>query len=316
MPSSQEEQVIRIRLLWLPQAQFAGYLLAQAQSQAADESVRIVCEPADLKVSPTVAVLEGEAEFAVASPAHIVESGAPDDLVWLLTIQQESPLLYPVWRDSGIETPLDLKERSVAIWPGNEDLEFQWMVKRAGLDPATVRRKPVGDTVTPFLNHDVDCAQMTCYHELHVAEAQLSDFDAIRVFYAADYGASLIKDGLIARRDWVERNTDQVQTVVDAVLSGWTIAFDDRAIALEACVAARPDMDREDHQRQLADIRALSLCGPTLTHGLGYPDREHARRAVEAAESVGIGKSGLVSESMVMSKFWESAPEVSRRRAW
>lgn len=306
----------RIRLLWLPQAQFAGLLLAEQWSRRQAGGVRIVCEPATFEKGPTAAVLQGESDFAVASPAHILESDSPGDLVWLLTIQQESPLVYPVWRDSGIEGPRDLAGRSVAVWPGNEDLEFQWMLKRSGLDPSRVGRVPVQDTVAVFLDREVECAQMTCYHELHVLQDDLQDTSSVDLLRAVDHGASLIKDGLIARRDFVERNAALTQAIVSVVLDGWARAFREPDAAVDACLAARPDMNREAHARQLEDIRALSLCGATLTHGLGYPNLAHAQNAIQAASEVGLHAPQLSADEMTLARFWEGAPAESRPSAF
>ncbi len=305
----------RIRLLWLPQAQFAGYLLAEHESRARGRVPRIVCESADFSTGPTTALLRGECEFAVASPAHILESEAPEDLVWLLTIQQESPLVYPVLRSSGMARSGDLAGRTVAVWPGAEDLELQWMIVRAGLGVDQVRRLPVADTVAAFLDRLADCAQMTCYHELHQLEAALRDKEEFRLLRAADQGLGILKDGLIARRDFVGRNEALVQDVVCAVLAGWTHAFADCEAAVEACLAARPDMTSEDHARQLEDIRTLSRGGATMSHGLGYPDPAHAESALAAAQEVGLPGSSVTASEMTMAQFWHSVPPALRRQA-
>jgi len=307
---------VHIRLLWLPQAQFAGYLIAEQESRRDNQRLRILCEPADFKTGPAAAVFDGDSHFAVASPAHVLESEWPSQLVWLLTIQQESPLVYPVRQDSGITGPHDLAGRKVAVWPGNEDLELQWMLKRAGVDPSAVVRLPVEDTVGAFLSGDADCAQMTCYHELHLLEAELGNQDTVRLLRASDQDAGLVKDGLIARRDFVESNEALVQTFVNAVLAGWTRAFTNAEATLDACLAARPDMSRASHARQLEGIRALSLCNATLSQGLGYPDRRHVENAIAAARAVGLPHSVVTADEITAPHFWQAAPVASRPRTF
>ncbi|MDE0240440.1 MAG: ABC transporter substrate-binding protein [bacterium] len=306
---------VRIRLLWLPQAQFAGYLLAERESRLRGKGPRIICQGADLSIGPAAALLRGECEFAVASPAHILESGAPADLVWLLTIQQESPLVYPVSRTSGIESPADLSGCRVAVWPGNEDLELQWMIARAGLDANQVTRLPVADTVAAYLAGEAECAQMTSYHELHQLEAALPGRGEFRLLRAADQGIGILKDGLIARRDFVEENETLVEDVVCAVLAGWTLAFADSEAAVEACLAARPELGREDQARQLEDIRVLSRGGATQSHGLGYPDPAHAENALAAARETGLQGPFVTASEMRIRRFWHAAPSAFRRQA-
>ncbi|MFB2553045.1 ABC transporter substrate-binding protein [Ensifer soli] len=304
---------VRIRLLWHKQAQFAGYLLAERLGLARRHGVEIVCEGLDFSLKHVAAVLAGATQMAVASPSHILESARPDDLRFVLAIQQESPLVYPARKADGIRQLADLSGRKVGVWPGHEDLEFRWMLARAGVSPDAVTRIEMPDTVGPFLAGDTASAQMTNYHELHVVEAALGH-DGLTLFSAADVGASLLKDGLVVDRRLTERDPQVVQAVVDAVLEGWTIAFREPERAVEACVAARPDMTAGDQRRQLADIRALALRGATLTHGLGYPDPAHVTRAAEALRAV-EGKA-VVHHATADPRFWQAAPEAFRPRSF
>lgn len=307
---------LRLRLLWHPQAQFAGYLMAERLGLAARRGIDLSCVPVDFSLGPIDAVLGGDCQMAVASPSHIVESADRDALAFILAIQQRSPLVYPVRRGSGVEAVAQLKGRKVAVWPGGEDLELCWMLAKSGLDPSDVERIPMGDTVTPFVAGVVDCAQMTCYHELHEMEHKGVGLEDVMLFRADQLGASLIKDGIVARRDWLETNPEVAQSAVDAFLEGWTIAFAEPSRAIEVCAAARPDMTRQAHERQLADIRDLSLIDATQSHGLGYPEPGHLARAIEALEVLGQGIEGAEVSKFVDPRFWRAAPEAFRSREW
>ncbi len=304
---------VRIRLLWHKQAQFAGYLLAEKLGLARRAGVDIVCEGLDFSQKHVAAVLAGATQMAVASPAHILESRDPAALRFVLAIQQESPLVYPVRRSDGIAGLAGLAGRKVGVWPGHEDLELRWMLLRAGVDPEAVTRVELPDTVGPFLAGELASAQMTNYHELHHVEHELGH-DAIRVFSGKDSGSSILKDGLAVSADFVEANPAAVQAVVDAVLEGWTIAFTDPDRAIAACLEARPDMGEAEHRRQLADIRALAMTGATLSHGLGYPDPAHVARAVEAIRDV--ERRDVPHAGILDPRFWQAAPASFRARVW
>lgn len=305
--------IVKIRLLWHKQAQFAGYLLAQELGLARKAGVEIVCEGLDFSQKHVAAILSGTTQMAVASPAHILESRDPAALRYVLAIQQESPLVYPARRADGIETLKDLAGRKVGVWPGHEDLELRWMLMRAGLAADAVTRVEMPDTVGPFLAGDLASAQMTNYHELHQVEHALGH-DAVRIFSAGESGSSLLKDGLVVSAAMVAENPAAVQAVVDAVLEGWTIAFTDADRAVAACLEARPDMSESDHRKQLADIRALAMTGATLSHGLGYPDPAHVDRAAQAIREV---ESRTVShEGILDQRFWQAAPAAFRSKVW
>jgi ABC-type nitrate/sulfonate/bicarbonate transport system substrate-binding protein len=301
---------VSIRLLWHKQAQFAGYLVAEALRLGRKSGVDIVCDGVDFSCKHVGAVLAGKADMAVASPAHVLESADPDRLSVVLVVQQASPLVYVSRPEAGIRSVGDLRGRRVAVWPGEEDLELRWMLAKAGLPERDVTRVAVPDTVSPLLADEVDCAQMTTYHELHQAEAALGH-GAVVSFSADGLGCSLVKDGLVLSRDWAAAEPERVQAVMNAVLEGWTLAFADPERTVDICHEARPDMPKEEHRAQLADIRRLTDSGATRTHGLGYPDPLHAARAAEALAAAGAHGTPR-HDRLCDLRFWRAAPAAIR----
>lgn len=305
---------VAVNLLWHPQAQFAGYLWAEHRNLGAAQGFALRNTPLEFGVGPVQSVLDGNSLFGVASPAHLLESPCAGELVMLLAIQQDSALVYPVQRASGIASLADLAGRRVGVWPGHEDLELRWMLHRAGLSPDAAIRVPMNDTVGPFLRGEVDCAQMTLYHELHqVIEHGLSE-DQLRIFRPAEFGAALIKDGFFTTRRLVEARPGFVQQVVNAVLQGWVEAFARPEDAVAICVASWQGLDESGQRTQLADIRALVACGATLTQGLGYPDPEHMRRAAAALGDLGRPVPAALAARMIDERFWRAAPAALRPR--
>ncbi|WP_440534671.1 ABC transporter substrate-binding protein [Variovorax sp. YR566] len=308
-------KTIRIRLLWHPQAQFAGYLLAQHHNLAQDDGLAIECVPLDPAKGPIDALLDGDVAFAVASPSHMLESRRAEELVFLLAIQQTSSLVYPVRRSAGVADPKDLRGCRIGVWPGHEDLELVWMLHRANLPVDSYQRVVVQDTVAALCERTIDGAQMTTYHELHNLEGEAGSLADFVLFKASDYGASLLKDGLVARRDWVEDHPLETQAVVNAVLRGWTHAFEDEGDALEICARLRPDMSRAMHEVQLSEIRALAICAATHTEGLGFPDPAHMSQALLAMHEV-EGHPCSSTLGLLDDRFWRAAPAAYRRSQW
>lgn len=308
-------QKIRVRLLWRPQAQFAGYHIAEHLRLAAHAGVELACEPIRFDEGSMAALKSGSAEMAVASPSHLLESGFASGLRFILAVQQESALVYPVRISSGINRIAALVGRRVGVWPGGEDLELRWMLQKAGVTDGAVTRVPMKDTIGAFLTGEVDCAQMTTYHELHKVEEAIGQRN-LRLFSAHDVGASLLKDGLIVRQDWLTANRQAAQAAVDAILEGWTIAFTDPDRAVAICREVRPDMPIEEHKAQLAGIRKLSCQHATLTHGLGHPDPEHVRRALTAMRDLHMLTPEVAAEAIADDSLWQAAPAKLRSRAW
>ena len=297
-----------INLLWHPQAQFAGYHIAEANDQRAQQGVCIHTTPLEFGVGPVNSVLSGESQFGVASPAHLLESDAPDDLRLLLTIQQDSPLVYPVRKSLEISTLAGLSGHKIGVWPSGEDLEFRWMLHKARVSPDKVQRVPMADTVTPFLAGEIASAQVTVYHELHQIEAGGLSRDALHLFKPSDLDAALLKDGLFTTARLVDERPEFVQAVVDAVLEGWVHAFQQPAQAVDVCVTRWPSLDSHEQVMQLEDIRALTFCNATLEQGLGYPDPEHVARAAAALMDVDEPVASTAVDCLAEPRFWDAAP--------
>jgi NitT/TauT family transport system substrate-binding protein len=295
-------QEIRIRLLWHKQAQFAGFLVAEALGLGNEDGIAIRCEGPIAGQSPIEAVRSGAVHAAVASPAHVLESHQPDALRVVLIVQQASPLVYPVKATSPVRALADLSGRPVAVWPGNESLELRWMLQQAGVAEADFVRLETGDTVAALLEGRAAAAQMTTYHELHVAQARVGA-DGLRLFRATDEQA-LVKDGLVVSLALVNSEPRLVQALVDASMRGWANAFTDPDRAVAVCCAARPDTTPDEQRQQLSDIRDLSLQGATLTHGLGYPDPAHEARVRLALRETGHAAHGAAP--ITNSTFWQS----------
>jgi NitT/TauT family transport system substrate-binding protein len=303
---------IRIRLLWHKQAQFAGYLMAEALGFGREKGISIVCERPDFARSPVEAVRLGAVEAAVASPAHVLECSAPEEVTLILVIQQASPLVYPVRATSSVRTLADLAGRPIAVWPGNESLELRWMLLQAGVAEADFIRVETTDTLAALLEGRAEAAQMTCYHELRLAQEALGKH-GLRIFRPAE-GQGLVKDGLVVSRAMAEAEPDIVQALVDASLKGWTAALEDPESAVAICCAARCDTKTDEQKSQLSDISELALQGATVVHGLGYPNPQHEQRARLALAAVGHG--ALDPRPITTLDFWEAAPASLRRRSF
>ena len=84
-----EIETATINLLWHPQAQFAGYLVAERLDLGRAYGVRLETTPLEFGVGPVHSVLSGASAFGVASPAHstcvspssMSLSGLPSDFV-------------------------------------------------------------------------------------------------------------------------------------------------------------------------------------------------------------------------------------------
>ena len=197
-----------LKLHWYPQAQFAGYLLAQDKGffrAAGLGDVEIRWSTAGERCLDTLT--EQESAFctgwlcdALVRRAH----GAP--IVHLTQITQKSAMLLVTRRASGIAAPADMTGQRVGLWGGDFDVLPRAFFRKFRVQPEIV---PQSNSMVPFLRGAVSVASAMHYNEYHkLLEAGLRPED-LRVFTLADYGLDFPEDGLYCHEQRWRGRPDQ-----------------------------------------------------------------------------------------------------------
>ena len=120
-----------LQLKWLPDAQFAGYFVAQAKGFYRDAGLDVTIKPGGPDINPSQILASGGADVAVdwlASALAARDQGVPE--VNIAQIFQHSGLQLTCRRDSGVRRPADLKGKTLGVWfAGNEYPFLAWMAK-------------------------------------------------------------------------------------------------------------------------------------------------------------------------------------------
>ena len=225
-----------LKLHWYPQAQFAGYLLAQDQGffrRAGLGDVDIRWSTAGERALDTLT--QQESAFCTGWLCDAIvrrAQGAP--IIHLSQITQKSAMLLVTRRAQGIAKPADMTGRRVGLWGGDFDVLPRAFFRKFHVQPEIV---PQSNSMVPFLRGAVHIASAMHYNEYHkLLEAGLRAED-LRVFPLADYGLDFPEDGLYChQRSWRDRGA-QCAAVVRAVQQGWDYALEHESEALDVVLA-------------------------------------------------------------------------------
>lgn len=255
---------IILKLHWYPQAQFAGYLLAQEKGffrAAGWGDVEIRWSTAGERCLDTLTQQEHQQQSifctgwlcdALARRAR----GVP--IVHLTQVTQKSAMLLVTRRASGIATPADMTGKRVGLWGGDFDVLPRSFFRKFDVRPEIV---PQSNSMVPFLRGAVSVASAMQYNEYHkLLEAGLRSEELV-VFHLADYGLDFPEDGLYChQRCWRDR-PDQCTALVRAVWQGWRSALEHEVEALDVvmdyCRRANVRTSRNHQQwmlRSMADL--------------------------------------------------------------
>jgi ABC-type nitrate/sulfonate/bicarbonate transport system substrate-binding protein len=273
--------------MWVLQAQFAGYVLARRELP---ELELIPWAPGRGPARTEVA--EDRAEFGVASPAQLLV--APEEAqrcVFVGLFMGKSPIVLAGLRSRVGAELSDLEGGRVGVWDG-EDLEIRAMLLANGLDLGRITFVPLGDDVTVLLRGEVDLMQATTYEEVPALIREGADPGELVLHRPGTWGVDVAKDGLVVRRDVLQRDPNVVDAVVGAAVRGWRDTLADRDRATDEVCRLAPELDPGWQRRQLEQIAGLF----DSTSALGLPSRAEVARAVRVHRAVGH----LVTEADVL----------------
>jgi len=230
---------ITLQLQWLPQAQFAGYYVAQEMGYFEEEgftSVDIV--PSGGDIVPQNALIDGDADFAVAWVPKVLGSMEAEgiELTNIAQTFQASGTLQVAWADSGIESVADFEGKRIGSWGFGNEWEIFAAMAEQGLDSTTVEIVTQDFSMNALLNGDVDAAQAMTYNELaqlfevvNPEDGELYGPDDVNIIAYEETGGAMLQDAIWADTERLESDpayADAAVRFLKAVIKGWVYARD------------------------------------------------------------------------------------------
>lgn len=217
---------------WLPQAQFAGFIVAEETGiyEKHGLDVEILTGGPDF---PSLENLKkGKADFASAFLCQGIECRAEGaKIVNILQLSQRSALMLVAKKSSGINRPEDLNGRKVGLWEGDFEILPKAFFKKYGLETKIV---PIMGSVNLFLEDGIDATTAMWYNEYHTIINCGLNPDELTDFFFYDYGdLNFPEDGVYCLEEKYLRAPAVCKAFALATIEGWEYAFDHPEMALE-----------------------------------------------------------------------------------
>ncbi len=225
---------VNLQLKWVTQAQFAGYYVAKDKGFYEEEGLDVTILPGGPDIAPTQVIAGGGADVTVEwMPAALAarEKGLP--LVNIAQPFKSSGMMLTCWKDAGIASPEDLKNRTLGVWFfGNEFPFMSWMsqlgISTDGKSESGVEVLKQGFNVDPLLQRQADCISTMTYNEYwQVIDAGVNPDDLVTFKYE-EQGVATLEDGLYVLEENLgdEAFVDKMERFVRASMKGWKYAED------------------------------------------------------------------------------------------
>ena len=157
---------VTVQLKWLPQAQFAGYYVAQAKGYYKEAGLDVTIKPGGPDISPVQVIAGNQADVVVNwMPDALAAREAGVPLVNIAQVFNQSGLMLTCKKSSGVTSPKDFKGKTLGVWYGGNEYPFlNWMAK-LGYKEGDIKILKQGFNVDPLLQNQAACISTMVYNE-------------------------------------------------------------------------------------------------------------------------------------------------------
>ena len=243
---------------WTPQAQFAGYYVAQELGFYREAGVEVELVHPTASESALSRVFKNESNAITLQLCQAMEVVASDiPLVNILQTSMNNALVIVSRR--GVD-PLTQKGARVGCWfagfgqlafilSDQEQLDYEWI-------PSTT-------IVNIFVKGAIDAALAMSYNEFYQLVQAGMEIDEKCVYRFCDHDYNVQEDGVYMRRDYYETHKEQAQKFAAASRRGWEWAAEHPDEALDIVMKYVQDLhvitNRPMQRMQLQEILRLQL---------------------------------------------------------
>jgi NitT/TauT family transport system substrate-binding protein len=264
---------VTVQLKWVPQAQFAGYYVAQAKGYYKEAGLDVTIKPGGPDISPVQVIAGNQADVVVNwMPDALAAREAGVPLVNIAQVFDKSGLMLTCKKASGVASPADFKGKTLGVWYGGNEYPFLSWMGKLGLKPDTdIKVLKQGFNVDPLLQNQAACISTMIYNEYwQVIDAGVKESDLVTFFYEQQ-GVASLEDGLYVLESKLKDPAfvARMGKFVKATLKGWNEAVKNPADAAKIVVAADKSGSATEkvQLRQMQNIAKLISNANTKTMG-------------------------------------------------
>jgi len=266
------KQKLIFQLQWTPQAQFIGFYVAKAKHYYAEEGFDVELLHGGPDINPIRSVVYSQAQIGLATADQVLlwadkNDTREHDLVAFGTVFNQSLACFMSKTSTHIIAPNDLRKKRIGVFPSYDTQHLlEALLKNHNIPESevTIVEFP---TLVQFDEGSLDVYPAYVINEPLWAKQRGIEVDILK---PDQFGIRFYSDTFIARKDYCDRNTDNIKAFLRASARGWRYAQSSPEEAMELM---------------------YEVVGGSL--GEGQPRQLQAAMAAEAVKYVGAGKYSL-----------------------
>ena len=275
--AAQAADKVVVQMKWVPQAQFAGYYVAQAKGYYKEAGLDVTIKPGGPDISPVQVIAAKQADAVVNwMPDALAAREAGVPLVNIAQIFNKSGLMLTCKKSSGVNSPKDFKGKTLGVWYGGNEYPFlNWMSKLGYKVDTDVKVLKQGFNVDPLLQNQAACISTMVYNEYwQIIDAGVKESDLVTFFYE-EQGVASLEDGLYVLESNLKDKAfvAKMGKFVKATLKGWNEAVKNPEEAAKIVLAqdASGSATLAIQKRQMENVAKLITTANTPKMGYLEP---------------------------------------------
>jgi len=222
-----EPTEVTLQFKWVHATQFAGFYAASEKGFYETNGLNVIFKENNptLLLDPIEAVVNGDADFAVAEGSSVIEAIANGkEIIAIGTDYKITPVIIFSLKEKGITEPKHLLGKTLKTSPTTH-IPYQIMMKKLGLDsnevvevPKSSGRTEGANFIDDIIDGTFDSSEGYIVNQPLRMKRQGHDVNIIK---PSDYGVRSYSDVIITKKSTLNENRELVKKFLDASVKGW-----------------------------------------------------------------------------------------------
>lgn len=277
LPPAAAEKLV-LHLEWLPQAEFAGYIVARELGLFSKRGLDVSIIPGGPDHPALAKVATGAADIGIGPSSLMFTARAKSVPVKIIALPlQDSIFRFVLKNENRVLSLRQLAGRPIGLWLGGDEAEFTAMAVKQGMTLGDFKVIKQDNTLAGFLQDRYVLSQVTTINELILLRKEGYPEAELQIISPSDYGVAMPSDCLFTTDQMLATRRKALVRFIDGARDGWRAAFADKAATVKLLVSRHPNLDAGHQMEQLNAMEPL-VFGPAGDVPFGHMDAVRMER--------------------------------------
>lgn len=226
---------------WLPQAQFAGYYVADKMAFYRAEGIDVKIVHPSASVNAVENLANGHSDIISLFLISAIKSkNSGVDLVNIGQLSQNSAILFVSKKANNINKLSDLNGKKIGVWSSGFDEVGKALMSSKKYNVEWV---PILSSINMFIVGGIDAMTVMWFNEYDQIINSGFNKDELTTFFFSDYGYNIPEDGIYCLNKTLALRKGDLEKFMRATLKGWEWAKEHRTETIDIVL----DVMKKEH---------------------------------------------------------------------